>query len=75
MELRSTGIKGLDKLLRGGVPEDGLTLLLGDAGTGKSLLAYQFLWEGVHKEENSVFILTETHREAITRLFKDLDWC
>lgn len=74
MELRSTGISGLDKLLRGGVPADGLTLLIGDAGTGKSLLAHQFLWEGVHKEENSVFILTETHREAITRLFKDFNW-
>ncbi len=74
MELRSTGISGLDALLRGGVPDDGLTLLLGDAGTGKSLLARQFLWEGVTKKENSVCILTETHREAMNRSLQDFGW-
>ncbi|MFW9985997.1 MAG: RAD55 family ATPase [Candidatus Odinarchaeota archaeon] len=74
MELRSTGISGLNELLRGGVPADSLTLLLGDAGTGKSLLARQFLWEGIHKEENSISILTETHREAMTRSLQDFGW-
>ncbi len=74
MELRNTGIKGLDKLLRGGVPADSLTLLLGDAGTGKSLLARQFLWEGIQKEEHSISILTETHREAMTRSLLNFGW-
>lgn len=74
MELRSTGLAGLDTLLNGGVPGDGLTLLLGDAGSGKSLLARQFLWEGVHKDESSVCILTETHREALYRSMLEFKW-
>jgi circadian clock protein KaiC len=74
MELRSTGITGLDKLLHGGVPADGLTLVLGDTGSGKSLLAHQYLWEGMQHEEPSVCVLTETHREALNRSMKDFGW-
>ncbi len=74
MELRKTGIPGLDKLLRGGVPEDGLTLLLGDAGSGKSTLARQFLWEGITTDESSVSILSETHREAMQSQMEEFGW-
>jgi circadian clock protein KaiC len=74
MQLRKTGIPGLDGLLNGGVPTDGFTLLVGDAGTGKSLMARQFLWEGMHLEENCIFILTETHRQALNRFLHDFNW-
>lgn len=74
VELRSTGIAGLDKLMHGGIPADGLTLVLGDTGSGKSLLAHQYLWEGVRRKEPSVCVLTETHREALSRSMKDFGW-
>jgi len=74
MELRSTGIAGLDKLMHGGIPADGLTLVLGDTGSGKSLLAHQYLWEGIRHNEPSICILTETHREALNRSMKDFGW-
>jgi len=74
MELRSSGIIGLDKLLHGGLPSDGLTVILGDAGSGKSLLSRQFLWEGIHKKEPGVCILTETHRDAMNRSMQEFGW-
>jgi circadian clock protein KaiC len=74
MELRTTGIAGLDKLLHGGVPADGLTLVLGDTGSGKSLVAHQYLWEGIRRNEPSVCVLMETHREALSRSMKDFGW-
>lgn len=74
MDLRSTGIPGLDELLRGGVPEDGLTLILGDAGSGKSTLARQFLWEGIHTKEHNVTILSETHRASMKQQMLQFGW-
>jgi circadian clock protein KaiC len=45
------GIKGLDKMLSGGIPAGSATLLLGPPGSGKTLLGLSFLAEGVHKGE------------------------
>ena len=39
----STGISGLDHILRGGLPRDRVYLLEGDPGTGKTTAALQFL--------------------------------
>ena len=39
----STGILGLDQLLRGGLPRDRMHLIEGEPGTGKTTLALQFL--------------------------------
>jgi len=74
MELRPTGIPGLDELLGGGIPTSALTLLLGPAGGGKSLLARQFLWEGIKRKEPCVCILTETHRQALRHAMKSFGW-
>ena len=42
----STGIAGLDTLLRGGLPADRMYLVQGRPGTGKTTIAMQFLLEG-----------------------------
>jgi len=41
-----TGIQGLDEVTGGGVPKGRVTLLCGSAGSGKSLLAMEFLVHG-----------------------------
>ncbi len=46
MKKLSTGIKGLDDILYGGLPQGKITFVLGRAGTGKTLLSTQFLYEG-----------------------------
>lgn len=46
-----TGIAGFDLIAHGGLPEGRSTLVSGTAGSGKTVLALQFLWSGI-KEFN-----------------------
>jgi KaiC/GvpD/RAD55 family RecA-like ATPase len=57
-----TGIPGLDELVGGGFPEGRVILIVGGPGAGKTLLASQFLYNGIQEHnENGVFIsLDET---------------
>lgn len=62
----STGIDGLDHILRGGFPRDHVYLLQGDPGVGKTTLGLQFLLEGIRQGETSLYItLSETRDELI----------
>jgi circadian clock protein KaiC len=42
LKKQGTGIRGLDQLLRGGIPEGRATLVTGRSGTGKTVLGLQF---------------------------------
>jgi circadian clock protein KaiC len=60
----STGVPGLDELLRGGLTTDRMYLVQGDPGTGKTTLAVQFLMEGRQRGESCLYVtLSETIRE------------
>jgi len=60
----STGIEGLDHLLRGGFTPDRMYLIEGDPGTGKTTLAMQFLIEGRERGETGLHVtLSETEIE------------
>ncbi len=60
----STGILGLDQLLRGGLPRDRMHLIEGEPGTGKTTLALQFLLEGRRLGEDGLYVtLSETTEE------------
>jgi circadian clock protein KaiC len=60
----STGIAGLDDILRGGFPRGRLMLIEGDPGVGKTTLALQFLLEGVRLGERVLYVtLSETREE------------
>lgn len=62
--LLSTGISGVDDILRGGLPARCLYLVTGAPGSGKTTLATQFLLEGVKRGERTLYItLSETRRE------------
>lgn len=62
--LISTGNKGLDGVLRGGLPEHRLYLLEGTPGSGKTTLALQFLREAVRLGEKALYVtLSETKQE------------
>ena len=60
----STGIPGLDAILRGGFPPHRLYLVEGDPGVGKTTLALQFLLDGVARGEPGLYVtLSETAEE------------
>ncbi|OIO25991.1 hypothetical protein COX85_01490 [Candidatus Micrarchaeota archaeon CG_4_10_14_0_2_um_filter_55_9] len=50
-----TGVLGLDELMGGGLPENSVTLLVGATGTGKTVFATQFAFEGALRGEKTIF--------------------
>jgi KaiC/GvpD/RAD55 family RecA-like ATPase len=54
----STGIPALDGLLEGGFPVNSLILIAGGPGTGKSICAAQFLYQGaMQQQERGLYVL------------------
>lgn len=63
-----TGIKGLDEITGGGLPQGRPTLICGSAGSGKTLLAMQFLLGGALQfDEPGVFIAFEETAEDLVQ--------
>ena len=55
-----TGIPGLDELIEGGLPKGRITLIAGTAGSGKTTLGMQFLYNGITAfGENGLFVTLE----------------
>ena len=55
----STGIRELDALLGGGIPEGDSLLLAGPSGAGKSLLGTHFIAEGLRQGEPGIVAIFE----------------
>lgn len=63
-----TGIRGLDEITYGGLPRGRPTLVCGAAGSGKTLLAMEFIVNGVlEHDEPGVFMAFEETAEDLTR--------
>src|SRR3990170_1283137 len=55
-----TGIPGFDKLCEGGLIEDSLNLVIGNAGAGKTTFLLQFIYSGAkNNDENGLYISFE----------------
>lgn len=54
-----TGIHGFDEITHGGIPQCRSTLVVGAAGTGKTLFGMQFLFQGANNKEPGLFIAFE----------------
>lgn len=62
-----TGISGLDEITLGGIPKGRPTLLTGSAGSGKTLIALEFLVKGATEyNEPGVFMAFEETGEELT---------
>ena len=60
----STGIRGLDEVLGGGLPQGQMYLVEGESGAGKTTLGLDFLLEGQRRGERTLWItLSETERQ------------
>jgi len=55
----STGVKGLDAMLGGGIPQGYSVLISGPSGSGKSVLATEFIMEGVRQGEPGIIAVFE----------------
>jgi circadian clock protein KaiC len=62
----SIGIPELDKMMGGGIPEGDSVLVTGASGTGKSVLATQFIAEGIRQGEAAIIAVFEERPQAYT---------
>ena len=66
----STGIEELDRVMGGGFPKGSVVLLAGSSGSGKTILSFQWLFEGVKNNENGLYI---TLTEPLFKSLKNLE--
>ncbi|HXG90596.1 MAG TPA: circadian clock protein KaiC [Vicinamibacterales bacterium] len=74
IEKRLTGINGFDHIADGGLPRGRATLVAGTAGSGKTVLAMQFLVEGTKRGENGVFVTFEEPPADLRRNVLGFGW-
>lgn len=63
----SSGVAKLDEMCGGGFFRDSIVLVSGATGTGKTLLATQFLWAGASTGSRSLLIAFEESRDQLFR--------
>lgn len=72
MKLIKTGVPGLDEMFRGGVIEGSSVLVTGSPGTGKTILALQFIAEGLKNKEPCLYITSEESADSLRRYAKEI---
>jgi circadian clock protein KaiC len=70
----STGIPQLDRAIEGGIPQGHIVLVSGNTGTGKSLLALQFLYAGIAQGEKALFLSLEEPVEQVLKTAQAHGW-
>lgn len=74
IEKIETGIPGFDFLSEGGLPKGRTTLIVGTAGSAKTVLACQFLAEGIKRGETGVFVTFEEPPQSIIKNMRGFGW-
>ena len=70
-----TGITGFDEITGGGLPRGRTTLLVGGPGSGKTILALQFLVHGAqHCKEPGIFVAFEETSKRIVANAESFGW-
>jgi circadian clock protein KaiC len=68
----STGVKGLDAMLDGGVWRGTTTLLAGPSGAGKTTIGLQFALEGARQCESTLYMNFQENPSQLMRTIRNL---
>jgi len=69
-----TGIPGFDEIVNGGIPKRNVVLLSGGPGTGKSIFGYQYLYNGLIRNQPGVLVALEEHPVQIRLSMSQFGW-
>jgi KaiC/GvpD/RAD55 family RecA-like ATPase len=70
-----TGVPGLDELISGGFPRGRIVLVIGGPGTGKTILASQFLYSGISEhQENGILVSLDESKNHFLSEMKKFGW-
>lgn len=73
-ERMPTGIPGLDEAVHGGLITQNSYLIVGGPGTGKTILSFQWLLEGVRRGESALYITLAEPGGKIERNVGSFGW-
>jgi len=68
-----TGIPGFDELVQGGLTEGSVNICSGPAGSAKTTIGMQFVYNGAKEGENGLFLTLEESRDNIITAMKNFD--
>lgn len=71
IERVTSGVHGLDKHISGGFVKKSINLISGATGTCKTIFGLQYIWHGLQRGENGVYISLEQEPEDI---FADVEF-
>ncbi|MEW5785798.1 MAG: ATPase domain-containing protein [Bacillota bacterium] len=69
-----TGIPGLDRMMAGGIPEGTTTLVSGATGTGKTLLALNWLVQGCREGQAGFLVTFDESAAQLLETARDFGW-
>ena len=64
----ATSCEGVDELLAGGIEQGTVTLVYGEAGSGKTSLALQLSREAIKNSSDSVVLFVDTEGLSLERM-------
>ena len=74
LERVKTGISKLDEITQGGFPKGSFVVVTGTAGSGKTILACQFIKEGIFNNEKCLFISAEQTSDEVKEQAMQFGW-
>ena len=70
----ATGVINLDPLIEKGFVPKSINLVVGDAGSGKTIFAMQFLMEGLRRGESCIYITFEEKKDKLYEDMAEFGW-
>jgi KaiC domain protein len=68
------GILGLDEMLGGGLLSGSICAIIGTYGTGKTTFSLEFVWDGLKRGENVIYISLEERENRLIGYMKVKGW-
>ncbi len=67
-----TGLEELDGLLAGGLPQNSVTLISGTPGSGKSIMCFHYVLEGLQSSEKCLYLTSDERIDSIVKQANEL---